>query len=81
MAKVFLCPKCDGEMVLGFIPDFNYGDTRMSIGTWAEGQPQTQEIFFSHRCKIPKKRIPIGAFRCQGCGYLEFYADDEFAAK
>ncbi len=69
MDDVFKCPKCDHEMVRGFIPDFSLA--YMYIGCWAEGQPEISN-------KVPDKRIPIGAFRCQACGYLEFYADARF---
>jgi hypothetical protein len=32
--------------------------------------------------KLPdEKLVPIGAFRCSSCGFLEMYARDEFAAK
>jgi transcriptional regulator with XRE-family HTH domain len=31
--------------------------------------------------KAPRSNgIPLGAFRCNGCGFLEFYASEEFAA-
>jgi predicted nucleic-acid-binding Zn-ribbon protein len=71
------CPKCHGQMVQGFVPDFSVG--AVLVGSWHTGQPQKsvwQVIKARHA-----EGIPIGAFRCQKCGFLEFYADASFAAK
>lgn len=71
------CPKCKGEMVQGFIPDHTYG--AHLVGSWHEGQPKKS---FWVRTKAPiAGGIPIGAFRCAGCGYLEFYSNARFAAE
>jgi hypothetical protein len=71
------CPKCGGAMLRGFVPDENYG--AKLIGLWHPGQPKRS---FWTATKAPRSRgIPIGAFRCERCGYLEFYSNDEFAAE
>jgi len=31
--------------------------------------------------KLPEGVLPIGTFRCSGCGYLESYADPRFDAE
>jgi len=72
-----VCPKCNQPMVQGFMQD--RGDHNIpQVGEWVEGHPRKGFLGF---IKVPKKkRIPIGAFRCSSCGYLEFYAMDFFAA-
>lgn len=71
------CPKCGGEMVRGFIPD--YSQAAVLVGSWQEGQPKKS---FWTRTKVSyAEGIPIGAFRCRGCGFLEFYADSSFKAE
>jgi hypothetical protein len=76
MIQELKCPKCHGMMVQGFIPDYNEG--AKYVTSWVEGQPKSS--LFSYT-KVPLGGgIPIAAFRCRGCGYLEFYADEHFAA-
>lgn len=71
------CPKCNSQMVQGFIPDHTHG--AHLVGSWHEGAPKKS---FWRGTKAPiSAGIPIGAFRCSGCGYLELYADTKFAAK
>lgn len=71
------CPKCSGGMVQGFVPDFTHAHAL--VENWHEGQPKKS---FWRRTKAPVDGgIPIGAFRCQTCGYLEFYADPTFGAE
>ena len=71
------CPKCDGRMVPGFVVDETHGGRLAS--RWAEGSPLRSFLAWKG-IKRPKKAvIPVGTFRCAGCGYLESYARDEFA--
>lgn len=71
------CPKCNGEMVQGFVIDFAHGARLVS--QWAEGLPQKS---FWTGTKLPEEAlIPVGTFRCNACGFLESYALDEFAAQ
>ena len=71
------CPKCKAEMAQGFVPDYTYGANL--VGAWHPGQPKKS---FWSRTKAPlSDGIPIGAFRCQGCGFLEFYSDSRFEAQ
>ena len=79
MAQELKCPKCQGEMVQGFIPDYSDGASK-SVSAWAEGQ--AKKSFWSGLKNVPPAGgIPIAAFCCRGCGYLEFYADKKFAAQ
>jgi hypothetical protein len=70
-------------MVHGFTIDTD-GASR-KVGTWVEGEPEKTIIGRFLRLpfiKVPKdKCVPMGAFRCSACGFLEFYARPEFAAK
>jgi hypothetical protein len=64
-------------MVQGFVMDNTYGGRLVS--QWSEGTPQKS---FWQGTKMPEeKQIPIGTFRCDGCGFLESYAREEFAAQ
>ncbi len=71
------CPKCAGNMVQGFVPDYSHQHARV-LG-WHDGQPKKS---FWTGTKAPiDEGFPIGAFRCEKCGYLEFYANPNFAAQ
>jgi predicted RNA-binding Zn-ribbon protein involved in translation (DUF1610 family) len=71
------CPKCNGEMTRGFMPMGGIGCDAVEF--WYEGEP---EVSHWTGLKIPKSGgIPVGAFRCPQCGYLEFYANMEFAGE
>jgi hypothetical protein len=83
------CPKCDGEMIQGFVGALAGGPrwVSRSVSTWQEGQPKKS---FWTGVKRPWQSfwtgkfaedavLPIGTFRCSSCGYLESYARAEFA--
>jgi C4-type Zn-finger protein len=71
------CPKCSGRMEQGFVVDQSHG--ARIVSEWAAGAPLKS---FWSGTKLPyEKVIPIGAYRCESCGYLESYARPEFAAK
>jgi hypothetical protein len=70
------CPKCQGEMVQGYVLDLTPIGVRVS--EWNAGPPKKAgwaSIIDS------TSQIPISTFRCQSCGFLESYAREEFAAK
>lgn len=77
MKKPGICPKCEGPMVQGFIPDF-FHHSASGVGGWHEGPPQAS--FWKGTKASLSGGIPVGAFRCQNCGFLELYAAKEFAA-
>ena len=69
-------------MIQGFIPD--YSDGPIYVQGWIEGQPK--KSFWTRVAPLTTKpptdeAIPIGTFRCEKCGFLEFYADSKFAAQ
>jgi hypothetical protein len=70
------CPKCNGQMERGFILDQVPGG--QIVSRWIAGEPQ--KSFWTGIKRPEEKGIPIGAFRCAACGFLESYARDEFAA-
>ena len=71
-----ICPKCGSQMAHGFLPDSTAG--AFLVGAWHEGTPQKA---LWRRTKVDfHEGIPIGAFRCVECGFLELYADPSFAA-
>ena len=79
------CPKCNGEMINGFVMDSTFGAALVS--QWVKGSPQIARASFGilpqSGIEAPKTEdvIPIATFRCQSCGFLESYAREEFAAK
>ena len=77
--KAIHCPKCNGEMVQGFIFDRADGGNRRVIN-WVEGAPEKSD-FWTVTSVPEEKCVPVGTFRCSVCGFLESYAHPEFAAK
>jgi hypothetical protein len=71
------CPKCEGDMVQGFVPDYTHGG--ILVEGWHAGQPK--KSFWTSTKEPSTEGIPIGAFRCQQCGFLEFYSGPKFAAQ
>lgn len=64
------CPKCEGRMEAGFIPDRTYGD--VVVSNWVEGPPERRR-WSGIRLK-DKRQFPITTWRCRACGFLECYA-------
>jgi hypothetical protein len=73
------CPKCQGEMVRGYVLDFTPIGNRVS--KWNAGPPKKAGLAGSAGIMDSTSEIPISTFRCQSCGFLESYAREEFAAK
>lgn len=65
------CPKCGGEMVKGWLPDAAGRGVLRSV--WTAGDPQRG---FFGSIVYPKRNatLPISAFRCCDCGFIEHYA-------
>ena len=64
-------------MEQGFVLDNTYGSR--AVSHWAAGAPR-RSIWAG--TKLPAAAtIPIGTFRCSSCGFLEEYAQPEFAAQ
>ena len=68
------CPKCEGQMQEGFIPDKTHGGGQV-VSRWIAGVP---EWSFWQGTKISgKEQYPVQSFRCSRCGFLESYANDQ----
>ena len=65
------CPKCQKHMERGHIPDLAHGAVRES--SWAPGDAVPQRFFGGIKYKAGET-IPLSAYRCPTCGYIEFYA-------
>ena len=71
------CPKCNSEMDQGFVAD--YSGPAALVASWHPGHPEKKLVGHT---KAPRAEgVPIGAYCCQSCNFLEFYAAPKFAAK
>lgn len=72
-------PKCNYEMEQGYIPD-HMTQFFAGIKSWHKGKPR--RAFLGGGIKsFFGGGVPIGAYRCTDCGYLEFYAWNDFKAE
>ena len=71
------CPKCDGDMVRGFILD--YANGAIVVPNWYEGVPK--KSFWIGTSEPTTEGIPVVAFRCSSCGFVEFYSHKKHKAK
>lgn len=71
------CPKCNGYMVRGFLPDQSQGAT--FVATWYPGEPE--KSFWTATKRDRSLGVPVGAFLCEKCGFLELYAGTSLAAR
>ena len=58
-------------MERGHIPD--KGRNQVFLTSWAHGEPERQRFFGGIKFR-PKEQLPLVAFRCPSCGYVELYA-------
>ena len=66
------CPKCKHQMQDGFLLD--RGDGAARVAAWVEGPHEYGWLGLKW---VRRKRLPITAYRCLSCGYLEAYARAE----
>jgi len=71
------CPKCSGTMLEGYTIDKGYGAFFQEI--WLAGRPRSG--WFGVSVPSTAVPIPVSRYRCENCGYLEFYARKEFKMK
>lgn len=64
------CPKCDGEMVVGYVLDSRTGGADFPA-VWLRGHSKRRVSLIRGPYGQGK---PITAYRCEACGYLELYA-------
>jgi predicted nucleic-acid-binding Zn-ribbon protein len=73
MAQASLrCPKCQKTMEEGHVPDHT-GHNNATQSAWAHGL--VERLRFLGGIKVRRKElIPLAAYRCPSCGYVELYA-------
>jgi hypothetical protein len=65
------CPKCDQTMDRGHLPDVAHDQILQS--SWAPGEPVPRRFFGGIKYHADAL-IPLSAYRCPACGYVELYA-------
>ena len=65
------CPKCAKPMDRGHVPDAAYGAVLQS--SWAPGKAEPRRFLRGIKYQADAL-IPLTAYRCPTCGYVEFYA-------
>jgi ribosomal protein S27AE len=68
------CPKCGTFMNRGHMPDYANGDVIVFRAVWAPGDPEPRRFYLSGIKADPDNQIPLTAYRCSACGFVEFYA-------
>lgn len=67
------CSKCRASMNRGHVPDYAHGDVIARETVWSSGDPKPRR--FQTGIKVDSDaEIPLMAYRCVACGYVEFYA-------
>ena len=69
------CVKCDGPMTLGFMLDFTSDNVHREKALWVEGQRE-RAVWVGTKLKDKDVRT-VDAYRCQKCGFLELYANEQ----
>lgn len=70
------CTKCGSQMTRGFIADRGSNISRF-VAEWIEGEPVTTRYLGTSGSNLEvegRRKLPVGSFRCEGCGYLELFA-------
>jgi hypothetical protein len=71
------CPRCDGTMEEGFIPDSTHAAIRVS--GWYRGKPE-RSFWLGLRVRM-RDAVPLVAMRCRECGFVELYAPPTVATE
>jgi ribosomal protein S27AE len=66
-----ICPKCGKAMERGHVPDVTHGQVLQS--RWSRGDPEPRRFHGGIKWEADEQ-IPLAAYRCPACGYVEFYA-------
>jgi hypothetical protein len=66
-----ICPKCQGRMEEGYVPD--QAPMGFRLARWVRGKPKPG-IFGLRGFLWLDKGMPVSTYRCAQCGYLEAYA-------
>ena len=68
------CPKCSTFMNRGHMPDYAHGDVIVLVAAWTPGDPEPRRFHLTGIKADPTAQIPLTAYRCAACGFVEFYA-------
>jgi hypothetical protein len=74
MTQPMTCPKCNGSMEPGFMLDRKDNWDSGLQASWVDGEP-TPKTSFGRMNLEGRERMPVTTYRCQGCGYLESFAN------
>jgi predicted RNA-binding Zn-ribbon protein involved in translation (DUF1610 family) len=66
-----ICPKCGGSMSEGFMRDRSHAATFQA--RWVEGDPV--KSFWTGIKTVGKRQFDATTYRCESCGFLEWFAD------
>jgi hypothetical protein len=83
MSEPTKCLRCQGSLVVGYIPDASY--TTIFASSWIEGAPEFRSGWLSRgrgwlgkpldqKRFMSKSRLTVITYRCTSCGMLESYA-------
>jgi predicted RNA-binding Zn-ribbon protein involved in translation (DUF1610 family) len=65
------CPKCGRTLSRGFVLDRRRHSTG-DVSRWIEGEP-AKSFWFGIKVR-GRRQLPMEAYRCEGCGFVELYA-------
>jgi hypothetical protein len=65
------CLKCRGAMERGHVPDSGYGEVLQT--RWSRGDPEPRRFIGGIKWRR-SEQVPMTAYRCTTCGFVEFYA-------
>ena len=68
MGDHYICSKCSGSMEIGWLID--RGHYRLDSLHWVKGSPEAALL---SGVKEPKNPLPVIAYCCVACGYVEMY--------
>lgn len=66
------CPKCDKVMDRGYVPDA-LDHASVVLPKWESGVPEQRRVLGGIKVR-DDDGIPLTAYRCPACGYVELYA-------
>jgi RNase P subunit RPR2 len=69
------CSKCASPLIRGFLLDFTDGGVHRDQALWVEGRREAA-VWVGTKLKGKDVR-EVDAYRCEKCGFLEFYASNK----
>ncbi len=71
------CPKCESPMEMGWIVDHSLAGFEKRASHWKPGEPERRaaiDLIKEGFQSGDGEALPIIAYRCKQCGFLEYYA-------